>query len=53
MKDDNTLVLVLKKKWFDMIDSGIKKEEYREIKDYWIRRLILKEYIDKAMKSTP
>lgn len=36
MKD---LKLVLKKKWFAMIASGEKKEEYREIKDYWIKRL--------------
>lgn len=34
-----TLHLTLKKKWFDMIASGEKKEEYREITDYWIRRL--------------
>lgn len=34
-----TLHLTLKKKWFDMIASGEKKEEYREIKDYWIKRL--------------
>lgn len=27
-----TLTLSLKKKWFDMIKAGIKKEEYREIK---------------------
>lgn len=27
-----TLTLSLKKKWFDMIKSGEKKEEYREIK---------------------
>jgi hypothetical protein len=33
------LHLTLKKKWFDMIASGEKKEEYREIKVYWIRRL--------------
>jgi hypothetical protein len=33
------LHLTLKKKWFDMIASGIKKEEYREIKPYWNRRL--------------
>lgn len=33
------LRLKLKKKWFDMIDSGEKKEEYREMKDYWFRRL--------------
>ncbi len=32
------LHLTLKKKWFDMILSGEKKEEYREIKTYWIRR---------------
>lgn len=33
------LHLTLKKKWFDMIASGEKKEEYREIKPYWIQRL--------------
>jgi len=35
-----TLHLTLKKRWFDMIASGEKKEEYREIKPYWIKRLI-------------
>ena len=34
------LILPIKKKWFDMILSGKKKEEYREIKPYWNRRLI-------------
>ena len=29
--------MTLKKKWFDMIKSGEKKEEYREIKPYWGR----------------
>lgn len=33
------LHLTLKKKGFDMIASGEKKEEYREIKDYWVNRL--------------
>ena len=33
------LVLPIKKKWFDMIKSGEKKEEYREIKDYYDKRL--------------
>jgi hypothetical protein len=33
------LHLTLKKKWFDMILSGEKKEEYREIKPYWESRL--------------
>lgn len=35
-----TLTLSLKKKWFDMIASGEKKEEYREIRPYWIKRLL-------------
>ena len=34
-----TLKLVLKKKWFDMILSGQKEEEYRERKEYWSIRL--------------
>jgi len=34
-----TLKLTLKKKWFDMILSGEKTEEYREIKPYWLWRL--------------
>lgn len=35
-----TLKLTLKKKWFDMIESGEKPEEYREITRYWIGRLL-------------
>lgn len=34
------LHLTLKKKWFDMILSGEKKEEYREGKNYWQNRLV-------------
>lgn len=33
------LYLTLNKKWFDMILSGDKKEEYREIKPHWKSRL--------------
>ena len=33
------LYLPIKKKWFDMILSGEKKQEYREIKKYWTDRL--------------
>ncbi len=36
-----TLHLTLKKKWFDMILSGEKKEEYRETKPYWKRRFCI------------
>ena len=32
------LILPIKKKWYDMILAGDKKEEYREIKPYWYRR---------------
>lgn len=32
------LTLPIKKKWFDMILSGEKKEEYREIKPYYTSR---------------
>ena len=32
------LTLTIKKKWFDMILSGEKKEEYREIKSYYDSR---------------
>lgn len=32
------LILPIKKKWFDMILSGWKKEEYREIKPYYETR---------------
>ena len=34
------LHLTLKRKWFDLIASGEKKEEYREIKPYWVARLV-------------
>lgn len=35
-----TLFLPLKKEWYEMIESGIKTEEYREIKPYWVKRLV-------------
>lgn len=34
------LTLTISKQWFDMILSGEKTEEYREIKPYWAKRLI-------------
>ena len=33
------LTLTVSKQWFDMIVSGKKNEEYREIKPYWVSRL--------------
>ena len=38
------LHLTIKKKWFDMIASGEKIEEYRTIKEYWTTRLVNREY---------
>mgnify|MGYP000178419721 CR=1 FL=1 len=35
------LNLVVTKRWFDMIASGEKTEEYREIKGFWLNRLLL------------
>lgn len=34
-----TLHLPLKAKWYEMIESGVKTEEYRERKPYWNKRL--------------
>ena len=44
------LILPIKKKWFDMILSGEKKQEYREIKPYYTKRfqkIIAPYYLDK------
>lgn len=38
-KSNPSLKLVLKRKWFDMIDSGEKLEEYRAKTDYWRKRI--------------
>lgn len=38
-KQPNILHLIMKGKWYDMIASGEKKEEYRKIKPYWKKRL--------------
>lgn len=44
------LPLVLKGKWYDMIDSGEKREEYRDIKPFWKKRIAK---IIKNIKATP
>lgn len=41
------LILHIKKTWFDMILSGEKKEEYREIKPYYRSRLINEGFLDR------
>lgn len=44
------LTLNLKKKYFEEIKIGKKKEEYREFKEYWTKRLTSKEYDIIAIK---
>ena len=44
MNDMIILDLVLKGKWYDMIERGAKLEEYREIKPYWNKRLFSRPY---------
>ena len=34
------LDLPLKKEWYNMIESGVKTEEYRELKGFWANRLL-------------
>ena len=43
-KDNKTLHLVLKRKWWNMIASGEKREEYRTQSDYWVKRLVEGQY---------
>ncbi len=38
------LDLVLTHHWYDKIDSGEKRHEYREIKRYWTKRLFARPY---------
>ena len=35
----SVLPLVLKTKWYRMIESGFKREEYRDHTDYWNKRI--------------
>ena len=43
-KDNKILHLVLKRNWWDMIASGEKKEEYREVGHDWATRLLDNKY---------
>lgn len=33
------LYLTLKRKWYDLIASGVKREEYRDYKPFWTSRI--------------
>jgi hypothetical protein len=43
------LILILISIWFDLIKSGEKTEEYREITPYWVRRFIDECYVDRFL----
>lgn len=51
MNDTDTLNLVLKANWYELIKAGIKKEEYREITSYWERRLCFFPYDKKQQRD--
>lgn len=44
VRNTKELHLVLKHKWYDMIASGEKKVEYRELKDYYRKKFYNKNY---------
>lgn len=46
------IVLPIKKQWFDMIASGVKKEEYRDIKPYYTSRFMSIGLLDKMSRPT-
>ncbi|MBR2028242.1 MAG: hypothetical protein IKA10_04535 [Oscillospiraceae bacterium] len=48
-----TLHLVLKRKWYDKIESGEKTSEYREIKPYWNKRFWGLETANKKIVCRP
>ena len=45
----SVLPLVLTGKWYDLIDSGVKREEYREYKRFWSVRIC--KWFDDAKQS--
>ncbi len=47
----NILHLTLLKKWFDLIASGEKVVENREIKPYWTKRLVGKTFDEVHFKN--
>lgn len=44
--EDKTLQMPLTKQWFEMTKSGEKTEDYREITNYWLKRLFGKYVTD-------
>jgi hypothetical protein len=51
MKEKKILFLTVTKKWFDKIVNGEKDCDFREIKPYWISRLMKKEFFNSKNSS--
>jgi len=51
MNQKNILHLTLLKKWFDLIASGDKTKEFRDIKPYWTKRLLGKNFDEIYFKN--
>ena len=47
-EQQTTLLLPIKRQWYEMIKSGVKKEEYRWMKEHWISRLL--RYVNSTTK---
>lgn len=45
------LTIVIKRKYFNEILAGTKKEEYRLVKPYWVERLVDKNYTHLIFQS--
>jgi len=45
------LQLSLKKEWFEMTKAGIKTEDYRDINEYWMKRLFTKDTFDEYIQA--
>lgn len=51
--EEKILYLSLQSKWFEMIEKGFKKEEYREIKPFWVKRIGMLEAKTKEIEQIP
>lgn len=50
---NDTLFLPLKAKWYELIEKGIKTEEYREINPHWAKRITTIRYKTDILYSLP
>lgn len=46
------LQLSLKRQWFEITKEGVKTEDYREINDYWYKRLVDRSNLTVLKKAT-